>query len=125
MRMAETLTQVATIAVDDMGSLWVGGREGLFYSTDNGMSWQTLRNLYTTQVTGVYFDAAGHRILVTANSNTLSFSAHLPDYKVSYWDSGWELRFVRPVGDHLVGATLYDGMVVQPATVDSKMADVK
>ncbi|MEO7028716.1 MAG: hypothetical protein ABI147_04870 [Acidobacteriaceae bacterium] len=121
----ETLTQVATIAVDEMGSLWVGGREGLFYSTDNGASWKTLRNLYTPQVTGVYFDAVGHRILVSSNGNTLTFAAHLPDYKVSFWDSGWELRFARPVGDHLVGATLYDGMVVQPTMVDSKVADAQ
>ncbi len=121
----ETLTQVATIAVDEMGSLWVGGREGLFYSTDNGMSWKTQRNLYTTQVTGIYFDAAGHRILVSSNGNTLTFAAHLPDYKVSFWDSGWELRFVRPVGDHLVGATLYDGIVVQPVMAEPKVADSK
>ena len=32
---------------------------------------------------------------------------------------GLELRFVRPMGDHLVGATMFDGMVVQPRMVDS------
>jgi hypothetical protein len=39
--------------------------------------------------------------------------------KVSWWDTGWNLRFMRPVGDHLVGATLFDGIVVQPRMVDS------
>ena len=33
------------------------------------------------------------------------------------------LRFVRPVGDHLVGATMYDGVVVQPTMVESKVAE--
>jgi photosystem II stability/assembly factor-like uncharacterized protein len=116
------LTQVASVAVDDTGTLWVGGREGVFYSEDAGKNWKTLRNLFTTQVTGVYFDAAARRVLVTSLSNTVTFAAGVPDHKVSYWDSGWELRFVRPVGDHLVGATLYDGMVVQPVMVESKVA---
>ena len=29
------------------------------------------------------------------------------------------LRFVRPVGDHLLAGTLFDGIVVQPRMVDS------
>jgi hypothetical protein len=44
----------------------------------------------------------------------------VPDGKVTYWDSGWKLRFARPVGDHLIGATLYDGVVVQPVMVAEK-----
>ena len=39
---------------------------------------------------------------------------------VTYTDTGWHLRFVRPVGDYLVGATLFDGVVLQPRMVRSK-----
>ena len=71
-------------------------------------------------VNSLYYDAKGERVLVTANSSTtLVFAAHLPDKKVKYWNSGWNLRLVRPVGDHLVGATLFDGIVVQPEMVNS------
>jgi photosystem II stability/assembly factor-like uncharacterized protein len=121
----EDLTQIASIAVDDAGNLWIGGREGLFYSPDKGATWKTLRNLFVRQVTGLYFDRGEHRVLVTATNNTVIFAAHVPDFKVSYWDSGWNLRFVRPVGDHLVGATFYDGMVVQPQMVASPMRDAQ
>ncbi len=121
----EEITQISTIAVDEAGNLWVGGGEGIFYSTDYGAHWKTLRNLYVRQVTGIYFDAENHRVLVSANNSSVTFSVHLPDYKVDYWDTGWSLRFVRPAGDHLIGATLYDGIVVQPVMVDSKIADAK
>ena len=121
----EALTQVSTIEVDELNNLWVGGREGVFYSTDYGLTWKTLRNLYMTKVSGIYFDAFGHRVLVTSDDNTYTFAAHLPDYQVTYWDSGWNLRFVRAVGDHLVGVTAFDGVVVQPVMVESKMADAK
>jgi len=45
---------------------------------------------------------------------------HLPDKTVKYWNAGWTLRLARPVGDHLVGATFYDGIVIQPRMVASE-----
>ena len=119
------LTHVTTLAVDELNNLWVGGPEGVFYSADFGLTWKTLQNLYMTRVSGIYFDPVEHRVMVTALNSTLIFAAHLPDYKVNYWESGWNLRFVRPVGDHLVGVTMYDGVVVQPKMVDSPIAEVK
>jgi hypothetical protein len=44
---------------------------------------------------------------------------------VHYWNSGWKLRFARPVGDHLVAATLFDGVVIQPRMVDSAFTSEK
>jgi photosystem II stability/assembly factor-like uncharacterized protein len=116
-----SLTQVSAIAVDDQGELWVGGRQGVFLSTDSGTTWTTLKNLYASDVNSLYFDAKGERMLVTANaSTTMAFAVHLPTKTVSYWDTGWHLRFLRPVGDYLVGGTLYDGVVLQPRMVQSK-----
>jgi photosystem II stability/assembly factor-like uncharacterized protein len=116
-----SLTQVSAIAVDDQGELWVGGRQGVFLSTDSGTTWTTLKNLYASDVNSLYFDAKGERMLVTANaSTTMAFAVHLPSKTVSYWDTGWHLRFLRPVGDYLLGGTLYDGVVLQPRMVQSK-----
>jgi photosystem II stability/assembly factor-like uncharacterized protein len=116
----ETLTQLAAIAVDDAGGLWAGGREGVFVSQDRGASWQSLKNLPIRDVNSLYYDEPSQRILITANSqNTIAFAVHLPDHAVRYWNTGWNLRLVRPVGDHLVGATLFDGIVVQPRMIDS------
>jgi photosystem II stability/assembly factor-like uncharacterized protein len=116
----ETLTQLAAIAVDDAGGLWVGGREGIFISQDRGATWQSLKNLSIRDVNSLFYDEPSQRMLITANSqNTIAFAVHLPDRSVHYWNTGWNLRLVRPVGDHLVGATLFDGIVVQPRMVDS------
>jgi photosystem II stability/assembly factor-like uncharacterized protein len=114
------LTQLAAIAVDDGGGLWLGGREGIFISQDRGATWQSLKNLSIRDVNSLYYDEPSQRMLITANSqNTIAFAVHLPDRAVHYWNTGWNLRLVRPVGDHLVGATLFDGIVVQPRMVDS------
>jgi photosystem II stability/assembly factor-like uncharacterized protein len=120
LRLPEPLEQVAAVAVDDMGGLWVAGREGVFISEDRGASWGSLKNLSVRDVNSLFYDAPTQRILITANNkNTIAFAVHVPDRTLQYWNSGWHLRLVRPVGDHLVGATLFDGIVVQPRMVDS------
>jgi photosystem II stability/assembly factor-like uncharacterized protein len=119
-KLPTTLEQLAAVAVDDAGGVWVGGRDGIFVSEDRGATWQSLKNLSIRDVNSLFYDVSSQRMLITANSkNTIAFAVHLPDRTVNYWNSGWNLRLVRPVGDHLVGATLFDGIVVQPRMVDS------
>jgi sugar lactone lactonase YvrE len=114
------LTQISTVAVDDEKRIWVGGGEGVFVSADNGLTWTKPQELVVSGVNGLYFDTSGQRMLVTSFQSNFVYAVHVPDGKVTYWDSGWKLRFARPVGDHLIGATLYDGVVVQPVMVAEK-----
>ena len=86
---------------------------------DNGVSWRSIHNLETPEVDGIYFDRAGNRILLTTANSTMVFAVQLPDHAVRYWDTGWRLRFARPMGNHLLAGTLYDGVVIQPKMVDS------
>ncbi|MEO8869566.1 MAG: hypothetical protein ABI357_01905 [Granulicella sp.] len=117
------LSQLTSVAVDGNGGLWAGGREGVFYSPDDGASWQTVPGLLVSDVSSVYYDAASQRILITNGaSGTIVYALHLPEKKVTFWDTGWNLRFVRPVGDHLLGVTPYDGVVLEPRMVNSPVA---
>jgi hypothetical protein len=71
-------------------------------------------------VNSLYYDEVADRVLVTTNGPaTEAFAVAAVSKQVSSWDTKWNLRFVRPVGDHLVAATLFDGIVVQPRMVDS------
>lgn len=119
-RLPVTMEQVVAVSVDDAGGLWVGGREGVMVSQDRGTTWHSLKNLPIGDVNSLFYDEPSQRMLITANNkNQIAFAVHLPDLRVQYWNTGWHLRLVRPVGDHLVGATLFDGIVVQPRMVDS------
>ena len=116
----DVLTQITALAVDNTGATWVGGREGIFSSADAGQHWEAPKNLYLRDVNSIYFDAGTQQLLITGNrSSSIAFALHLPDDKLTFWDTGWNLRFFRPVADHFIGATLFDGMVVQPRMVDS------
>ena len=114
------VTQVLALSVDAHGGVWVGDRDGVYFSADKGANWQTLKNLYVRNVNSLYYDELSDRILVTTNEPaTTVFAVAAVSKQVSSWDTKWNLRFVRPVGDHLVAATLFDGIVVQPRMVDS------
>lgn len=114
------LTHVAALAVDGAGGIWVGGLQGVFYSENEGATWQTLSSVTIKGVNSLYYDEGTQRMLITADGgNTIAYAVHLPDMRVEYWNTGWNLKMVRVVGDHLVGATLFDGVVVQPRMVDS------
>ncbi len=117
------LSQIAAIAVEPSGEMWVGGREGVYVSSNGGIAWTTPKNLFVNTVTSIYYDDASNRVLVTASgANNVAFFVQLPTKTVTYADTGWNLRFVRPVGDHLVGATFFDGIVIQPKMVNMPAA---
>ncbi|MDQ2834491.1 MAG: hypothetical protein M3Y50_12225 [Acidobacteriota bacterium] len=117
------LQQVGALAVDDTGGIWIGGEAGVFLSEDHGASWQGLKNLYVRDVTNLFYDAASQRLLISSGSkNAFVYAYHVPDKTLRYWKSGWNLRFVRPVGESLIGSTTFDGMVIQPRMVDSGTA---
>jgi photosystem II stability/assembly factor-like uncharacterized protein len=123
LKLPSELTQVGAVAVDGAGGLWVGGREGVYLSEDSGATWKTLKNLYMRDVNSIFYDEPSQRVLITANSSTtIAFSVNLSDKIVHYWNTGWHLKLMRSAGDHMVGATLFDGIVIQPQMVDSKDA---
>ncbi len=65
---------------------------------------------------------AGNRMLITGSApSTTAFAVEIPSMRVESWDTKWNRRLVRPVGEHLVAATLFDGVVVQPRMMDSAL----
>ena len=119
-KLPDTLEQLSAVAVDGSAGLWVGGPQGVYFSEDGGATWKTLKNLYLREVNSLFYDEPSQRMLITANSkNTIAFAVNLSDRSVHYWNTGWNLKLIRAMGDHLVGATLFDGIVVQPRMIDS------
>ena len=117
------LTQINALATDDAGEVWVGGLEGLFFQASGQTNWQRLKEFYVRGVNNIYFDAANQRMLVTSSPpGHLVLAIHVPDHATTFWDAGWNLRFARPVGDYMLGATLFDGIVIQPRMIESASA---
>ena len=111
---------LTAITIDGTGRLWIGGAEGVFLSENSGASWHVMPNLFVPNVGGLQYDAASGRVLISSNSpETPVFTVHTPDLKVQYFSAGWGMTTLRAVGDHLIGVTRNDGVLLQPRMVDS------
>jgi photosystem II stability/assembly factor-like uncharacterized protein len=108
------LTSVQAVTTAPKGSLWVGGREGLFYSEDQGQSWQQLSTLPLADINGLNYNREMGRVIVTSWRSTMVFAIDESSKTWKWWDAGWTVRSVRSQGGRLVAASLYDGVVVQP-----------
>jgi photosystem II stability/assembly factor-like uncharacterized protein len=110
----QVLTAANTIAVTPEGSLWVGGREGAFFSEDKGATWTQMKTLPISNINNLSYNSDLKRIMVTSWDSTMIFAVdeHTRDFK--WWEAGWNVRFVRSIGGRLMGASLFNGVVVQP-----------
>ncbi len=108
------LSYVRTAAVAPNGSLWVGGREGVFFSDDHGQNWQFMSTLPVSDISSVSYDADLQRIVVTSWSSTWVMAMNPADKSWKWWDAGWHVRGVRSSGGRLLAASLYNGVVMQP-----------
>jgi hypothetical protein len=104
----------ALLATPD-GILWAGGREGVFYSSDLGHSWHFKKELPVVDVNGLYWDPDQKRVMVTSRQTTVIFAVQSDGSAWKWWDTGWKVHTVYSLGGHLVAASLYNGVVIEPA----------
>jgi photosystem II stability/assembly factor-like uncharacterized protein len=117
------LTALATLALTPDDTLWAGGREGVFYSQDHGNSWTALKRLPVVAVNGLTWDASLNRLIVTCGVGTVIYSVNPHDQSWTWWNTGWTVHSVALLNGRLAAASLYSGVVVQPATETTKAAD--
>jgi photosystem II stability/assembly factor-like uncharacterized protein len=109
----EKLATVHALATSPNGTLWLGGREGVFTSDDRGKTWSGIP-LPIVNINNIDYDAALKRVVITSGSSTLVFALDPGDKKWKWWDAGWNVRMVHSIAGRLVAASLYDGVVVAP-----------
>jgi photosystem II stability/assembly factor-like uncharacterized protein len=106
------LTRIRRIDFSPDGTLWLGAREGVYFSQDLGKTWRWIERLPFRDVDDLEYDATTNRVLVSSKTNDQIFSI---DPKAMTWKlfhSGFRIALIRPAGDHLVAASLDDGVLV-------------
>jgi len=114
----EKLTSVRALTTSPNGTLWVGGREGAFTSDDRGHTWRLIP-LPVGDINNIDYDAALKRVVITSGNSTLVFAVDPADKNWKWWDAGWNVRMVHSMAGRLVGASFYDGVVVEPKESDA------
>jgi photosystem II stability/assembly factor-like uncharacterized protein len=115
------ITRIYRILYDSTGTLWMGAREGVFFSKDDGKTWLWIGRLPFRDVTDVSNDVAQRRVLVTSRNSDEVFSIEPKNMTWKLWHSGYRMELIRVAGDRLIAASLDDGVLTGPAaTVEAK-----
>jgi photosystem II stability/assembly factor-like uncharacterized protein len=120
--MPQKLTWLQSVAVTDSGSLWLGGREGVFYSDDHGQNWSEMKSLPLSDISGLSYDADLKRIVITSWASSWVLAVNPEDRTFKFYDPGWKVRHVQSMGGRLLAATSYNGVVLEPQGSGSKVA---
>ncbi len=108
------LTRIHRVAFSPDGTLWLGAREGVYYSRDLGKSWMWIHRLPFRDVDDLSYDAALKRILVSSRSSDQVYAIDPKSMTWNYWQTGYDIVLIRGAGDRLVAASLDDGVLVGP-----------
>ena len=120
--MPQKLTYVQAITTAPNGSVWLGGREGVFSSEDHGQTWKEVTTLPISDISGLAYDADLKRIVVTSWGSSWVLAVNPADDTFKFYDPGWRVRHVRSSSGRLLAATPYNGVVMEPQNTKTAVA---
>ncbi len=110
------VSNIHSVAVASDSQFVIASREGAFRTSDAGATWEhAINGLPGKDITSVSFDATHKRLLATSDATGVIFESR--DGGRSWQrgpDSGFPLRRVSIIGGRFVGATPFDGVILQP-----------
>jgi len=110
------VVSIRSAAIASDSQFLIASREGAFRSNDGGATWEHIVDgLPAKDITSVSFDSTHKRLLATSDQTGVIFVS-IDGGRT--WqrgpDSGFPLRRVSVMGGRFIGATPFDGVVLQP-----------
>jgi photosystem II stability/assembly factor-like uncharacterized protein len=108
------LTRIRRVAFSSDGTLWLGAREGVYFSRDKGKTWMWLGRLPLGDVDDLCYDAHLDRVLVSSRSSDQIYLINPKTLDWTWRQTGYKVSLVRAAGERLLMASLNDGVLVEP-----------
>ncbi|HET7104107.1 MAG TPA: transcriptional regulator, partial [Terracidiphilus sp.] len=115
------LTRIHRIAFSPDGTLWLGAREGVYFTRDKGRTWMWVHRLPLVDVDDLYFDAHLNRVLVSSRASRIVYAIDPDTLAWQWWQTGFRLASVRAAGGRLLAASLYDGVLLEPRSAGAEV----
>ena len=105
------LTRIHSIVFSSDGTLWLGAREGVYFTHDLGKTWMWVHRFPLTDVDALYYDAHLNRILVSSRTSDQVYAIDPKSLDWKWAKTGYKITMVRAAGERLLAASLYDGVL--------------
>jgi photosystem II stability/assembly factor-like uncharacterized protein len=108
------LTHIHRVVFSPDGTLWLGAREGVFFTRNLGKNWMLINRLPLRDVDDLSYDPVSKRVLVSSRSKDEVYAIDPRTMAWVFWQTGYQIALIRAAGDHLVAASLDDGVLLGP-----------
>jgi photosystem II stability/assembly factor-like uncharacterized protein len=116
------LTGIHCLLFAPDGTLWLGAREGVYFTHDLGKTWLWIERIPFRDAGDLSYDAASGRILASSRSSDQIYSIDPKTMTWKWWQTGYRISRVRAIGDRMVVASPYDGVLVEPNSSPARLA---
>jgi len=113
-RIPTMLTRIHRVAFSKDGTLWLGAREGVYFTHDRGKTWLWIERLPFRDVDDVYYDAGLDEVLVSSRVSDQVYAIDPKTLAWKWWQTGYRIGLIRAFRGRLLAASLYDGVLVEP-----------
>jgi photosystem II stability/assembly factor-like uncharacterized protein len=116
------LTGIHCLLFTPDGTLWLGAREGVYFTRDLGKTWLWIERLPFREADDLSYDAAAGRVLASSRSSDQIYSIDPKTMTWKWWQTGYRISLVRATGDRMIAASPYDGVLVEPNSSPAHLA---
>jgi photosystem II stability/assembly factor-like uncharacterized protein len=114
MQIPAMLTSLRRVAFSPDGTIWLGAREGVYFTHDQGRTWLWMERLPFRDVDDLSYDASLGKVLASSQSSDQIYAIDPKTSSWKWWQTGYRIGIVRVAGKRMVAASLYDGVVLEP-----------
>jgi photosystem II stability/assembly factor-like uncharacterized protein len=108
------LTSIRCVAFSSDGTLWLGAREGIYFSRDLGQTWMWVHRFPLNDVDELSYDAKLGKLLVSSRGSDQIYVIDPKSLEWKWAQTGYHIAHVRAAGERLLAASLYDGVLTEP-----------
>lgn len=116
------ITRIKKVVFSSDGTLWLGAREGLYFTRDKGKTWMWVHRFPMVGVDDLFYDMHGDKVLVSSRESDLVYSIDVKTLDWTWLRTGFHVALVRAAGDRLMAASLDDGVLTDPRQVTAGTA---
>ncbi len=116
------LTGIHCVLFAPDGTLWLGAREGVYFTHDLGKTWLWIGRLPFRDADDLSYDSAAGRILASSRSSDQIYSIDPKNLTWKFSHTGYNIALVRIADGRLIAASVFDGVIVEPRSSSAHIA---